>query len=254
MPTFVEPTDEASRAELPKALQGKTGALGQSQKMGTSKAFLQEAITLADVNQFTQEKMRGDCYVRLLMKPEANAARKVPQPYKAQNLPPDPILAMKENAPRLRMPPRSPRPNEDGELEEEDEFADYEPNFSILFSFVRHNKVEKVKQFLQQEYSYLTETDENKNSLLHIACQNNHRRMAKLLVDQGIDVNIQNDRGNTALHYCYMYNFHQLAEYLMQHDADDTIMNKDGLPPSQAGEASRQQDPIGSMQKNLSSQ
>ena len=47
--------------------------------------------------------------------------------------------------------------------------------------------------------------DEAENSLLHIACQNNHRRIAKLLLKFRADINQQNGKGNTPLHYCYAY-------------------------------------------------
>ena len=43
--------------------------------------------------------------------------------------------------------------------------------------------------------------DENGNSLLHIACQNNNRHIAKLLLKNGIGVNEINHKGNTPLHY-----------------------------------------------------
>ena len=57
--------------------------------------------------------------------------------------------------------------------------------------------------------------DDTGNSLLHIAAQNNHRRIAKLLLKLRSDVDGKNQKGNTPLHYCYAYGYSQLAEFLV---------------------------------------
>merc|ERR1719229_169622 len=131
------------------------------------------------------------------------------------------------------VPARKPYINEDGELEEDDEFANFERNDTVAFSFVRHNRYEAVEALLEQESTTLQARDENGNTLLHVACQNNNRRIAKLLLKNGISVNDQNTRGNTPLHYCSQYGFMQLADYLIAHGADDNLPNNTGLIPLQ---------------------
>merc|ERR1719313_328369 len=114
-PSFAEPVDEQSKAELPRALQGN---MAPKEK----KPDEQQGATISDSNVFTQEKMRGECYVRLLMKPEENAARKVPQPFRPETWAPDGELISKRSRPHLRMPAKPPIVSEEGEIIEEDEY------------------------------------------------------------------------------------------------------------------------------------
>lgn len=223
-PSFVEPVDEQSKAELPRALQGN---------MPQRKPEEPEAATTSDANTFTQEKMRGECYVRLLLKPEPHAARKVISQYRPETWAPDSDLINKRSRPHVRMPPKPPVLDEHGGVLEEDEFQDFENSNEIVFSFVRHNRYEAVEALIQQDQDVIHATDENKNTLLHTACQNNNRRLTKLLLKNHIGINEQNLRGNTALHYCYQYGFSDLAEYLLAHGADDSILNQDGYVPAQ---------------------
>jgi len=174
--------------------------------------------------------MRGDCYVRLLYRPEPYAARKKIQPYTPEANPPDPDLISKRSRPHVRMAPKPPVIDENGEILEEDEFQDFEKSSDIVFSFVRHNRYDAVEALIQQDQDIVKATDaKNGNTLLHVACQNNNRRLTKLLLKNHIEINARNIRGNTALHYCYQYDFHDLAEYLLAHGADDSILNEDGF-------------------------
>ena len=47
--------------------------------------------------------------------------------------------------------------------------------------------------------------------LLHVCCQNDKKRYAKLMLRHQADINSQNDNGNTSLHYCYAYQFQNLG-------------------------------------------
>lgn len=115
---------------------------------------------------------------------------------------------------------------------DDDEFEDLEDSNAMLFSFVRHNRYEALQSLLEQDTALINVKDEKCNTLLHIACQNNHRRIAKLLIRAGVELDVQNNKGNTALHYCYAYNFMQLAGTLLAKGADDSLLNEFGLPPS----------------------
>lgn len=245
-PSFAEPTDGQSKAQLPRALQA-----GGSQVVNTNNAMAdpsQAPTTSTDVNSFTQEKMRGECYVRLLVHPDSAAAKKAIVPYQGDMLTPDISLVMGTNRPHLVVPPKPPYINEEGEFVEDDEFADFEKHDNVAFSFVRHNRFEAIEALIQQENDIIQAKDEKGNNLLHLACQNDHRRIAKLLLKNGVEVNHQNNKGNTPLHYVFQYNFMQLSDYLIAHGADETIANKAGLMPAQGTGV---EDPIGVAQKNL---
>ncbi len=67
------------------------------------------------------------------------------------------------------------------------------------------------------------------NTLLHIVCQNGNKRLAKLCLRRGCDINMQNLTGQTALHFCFGYGYDELGEYLVKKGCDDSIRNADGL-------------------------
>jgi len=71
--------------------------------------------------------------------------------------------------------------------------------------------------------------DENHCTLIHCAAQNNLKKVAKICIRRGGDINARNRRGQTALHFAYSYGFTELADYLISKGADDTILNNDGL-------------------------
>mmetsp|Transcript_144307 Transcript_144307/g.350359 ORF Transcript_144307/g.350359 Transcript_144307/m.350359 type:complete len:668 (-) Transcript_144307:30-2033(-) len=243
-PSFAEPLDDQSRATLPPALMGNT-------KTGTVKPK-EIHTTINDVNAFTQEKMRGDCYVRLLVHPEPNAARKDAVPYVGEVMTPDHSLVADTGRPHTRIPPKPRRVNEDGEFEDEDdedELADFERSDTVVFSFVRHSRYEAVQALIEQESETLAARDEAGNNLLHVACQNDARRIVKLLLKNGVSVNEQNNRGNTPLHYCNQYGFTQLADYLVAHGAEVSIPNHQGLLPAQG--IGRTEDAIAQAQRQL---
>jgi hypothetical protein len=74
-------------------------------------------------------------------------------------------------------------------------------------------------------------TDEHGSSLLTLACQQGHKRIAKFLLRKHLDVNAVNLRGNTALHYAFEYKHADLAAYLMAHGANATAVNAQGCTP-----------------------
>ena len=69
------------------------------------------------------------------------------------------------------------------------------------------------------------------NTPLIVAAQNNRKRISKMCVRVGADVDAVNARGNAALHYCYAYSHFELGEYLVSKGADPEIRNADGQTP-----------------------
>ena len=75
-----------------------------------------------------------------------------------------------------------------------------------------------------------TTTDEQGNTLLILAAQQGSKRMCKLLLRRGANINRQNViTGNTVLHYCFLFSHEDLAKYLISKGADDTILNANGI-------------------------
>jgi len=103
-----------------------------------------------------------------------------------------------------------------------------EPLVPDVFSLVRHGRLLEVESVLQRGISP-DMADHRGNTLLMIACQNNHKRMCKLIMRSGADLDLQNRAGNTALHYCFVYKYKKIAEYLTIKGANTTLRNADGL-------------------------
>ena len=96
-----------------------------------------------------------------------------------------------------------------------------------IFSLARHARVQEVEDLLLRGIP-ITSRDENGNSILSIGCQNGSKRIAKLALRFGADINERNDAGNTPLHYCSLYQKTPLLQYLISKGADTTIRNNDG--------------------------
>jgi ankyrin repeat protein len=98
-----------------------------------------------------------------------------------------------------------------------------------VFSKVRHNRFEEVQQLLEEGLP-VDATDDNGNAMLHIACQNGHRRLAKVLLRGGANMNAQNNKGQTPLHFAFAFGYQELGQYLIaKAGADPTVKNHFGL-------------------------
>merc|ERR1719337_703837 len=200
------------------------GGLGYANYRAMQQQQTQQLQGPKDVDDHTEEKTRGESYIRLLTKISSRVADgKVIKPYRGDLIEPPAKLLVKTRYNLERTVP----------IGEEDEFEEMDRSFTVLFSFVRHNRYEAVESMLAQDSELLIVKDDAGNGLLHIAAQNNHRRMAKLLLKLRSDVDGKNSRGNTPLHYCYAYGYSQLAEFLVTVGADESVQNAAGLVPSE---------------------
>ena len=69
------------------------------------------------------------------------------------------------------------------------------------------------------------------NTLLILAAKEGNYYISKYLCEGGIDINTQNELGNTALHYAIANQFYSIVDILTRHGAREDIPNKKGLFP-----------------------
>jgi hypothetical protein len=105
------------------------------------------------------------------------------------------------------------------------------PEKDVVFSQVRHSRLRRLKESLENGFPIETE-DEHGNTVLLFAAQNVNKRIIEMLLDRGANVNHQNKQGNTALHYAMSYDVEgSIGELLIDRGADDTLTNTYGLSP-----------------------
>ncbi len=95
--------------------------------------------------------------------------------------------------------------------DEEKEKRDY------LFSKVRHNHVEVVNSYLEKNYTAYKEgwsICDNGNTLIHVAVQNNLKKMCSTLLKHDFPLNKENKKGMTPLDYAELYHFTALSDWL----------------------------------------
>ena len=104
-------------------------------------------------------------------------------------------------------------------------------DFKKLCSLCRHSKFTDAEELVNQpDWTVpIDYQDEQGNTLLHIVAQNGNRRLVKLCIRRGANLNIQNLTGQTALHFAYGYGYTEVGDYLLSKGADDSIRNKDNL-------------------------
>jgi hypothetical protein len=98
-------------------------------------------------------------------------------------------------------------------------------------SLARHSKLSEVEQLLNQpDWNVpIDYQDEHGNALLHVCGQNGNKRLIKLCLRRGANLDIQNLNGNTPLHFLFAYKHDDVGQYLIKKGADNSIKNRDGL-------------------------
>lgn len=119
--------------------------------------------------------------------------------------------------------PPPPPPLPPGPAEEEE--ASLDPR--QVYSAARHGRHKEVEAALEAGFNP-DYTDSFGNSLFHVACQNGNKRIAKLAIKYGGDMDGQNLKGNTGLHFLFAYGYADLGEYFISKGADHTIANEMG--------------------------
>ncbi|KAL7546371.1 hypothetical protein ACHAWF_009708 [Thalassiosira exigua] len=109
--------------------------------------------------------------------------------------------------------------------------SDTAKEFKALCTLCRHGKYRELEEMINSPSWTLPidHCDDSGNTLLMIACQNGNKRIAKLCLRRGSEINNQNLNGNTCLHFSYGYGFSDLGDYLISKGADDSLQNGNGL-------------------------
>ena len=113
------------------------------------------------------------------------------------------------------------------------EKKDLENIYFELLTFIMESK---NRQFFKLFEIHKSMIDVNQallggNTLLIISAKHGNFSVAKFLCDQQVNVNIQNNNGNTALHYAIGNQFYSIADILTRAGAREDIPNKKGLFP-----------------------
>eukprot|EP01124_Arcella_intermedia_P006830 TRINITY_DN14123_c0_g1_i2.p1 TRINITY_DN14123_c0_g1~~TRINITY_DN14123_c0_g1_i2.p1 ORF type:complete len:1045 (-),score=251.80 TRINITY_DN14123_c0_g1_i2:2007-5141(-) len=95
-----------------------------------------------------------------------------------------------------------------------------------LFNDLKKNNINDAK-FLQ----LLQSKNVDKNTLLHLSTKKNQMDVIQLLIDQGFNINIQNQDGWTALHFAVKNNNTKIIELLLNNKADINSTTKEGYTP-----------------------
>jgi hypothetical protein len=104
-------------------------------------------------------------------------------------------------------------------------------DFERVCSLCRHGKFAEVEALVNQPDWNVPVDYQNDmgNTLLHVVAQNGNKRLVKLSLRRGADLNVANLTGQTALHFAFGYGYDEVGEYLVKKGADDSIRNADGL-------------------------
>ncbi|CAE7232694.1 ANKRD46 [Symbiodinium pilosum] len=96
-----------------------------------------------------------------------------------------------------------------------------------VYSAARHGRHKEVEAALLAGFNP-DYADSFGNRLFHVACQNGNKRICKLAIKYGGDMDAQNLKGNTGLHFLFAYGYADIAEYFIEKGAADTIVNESG--------------------------
>ncbi|SFJ75113.1 ankyrin repeat domain-containing protein [Thermoflavimicrobium dichotomicum] len=97
-----------------------------------------------------------------------------------------------------------------------------------------HNRQEMI-QYLIQQGADLNAQDEDGNTALHYAISKRAKQIAEILLKAGANPNIQNEKGETPLYIAVSANNKELVDLLLFYGADPKIRSKKGKLPMHAG-------------------
>jgi ankyrin repeat protein len=99
--------------------------------------------------------------------------------------------------------------DDDDDVSDDDGDEDYSAgkpaHVRELFTRARNNRHHDVEQMLTMGMA-VSSGDRFGNTVLHVACQNGDKKMAKIALRWGADIDARNMQGQSPLHYAFAYN------------------------------------------------
>lgn len=106
-----------------------------------------------------------------------------------------------------------------------------EVNFKPIHSAIRWNKpISEIEQLLSSSAAVNCVDASNGNRPIHIAAQNGHEDIIKLLIAKDVELNAKNAKGNTGIHMAVGYDYYTVAKLLIAAGADETLTNDLDIP------------------------
>lgn len=105
--------------------------------------------------------------------------------------------------------------------------------WQIMYNDVFYNKTKHFREIYIKNLNKIeiNRQDEKGNTLLIYGTINNSRDIIEFLLQKGCDPNIQNNYGNTALHYAISHKFFNIFNLLIKYNAFENIRNSLGYTP-----------------------
>lgn len=99
-----------------------------------------------------------------------------------------------------------------------------------LHSVIRwHKPLDVISEHLDKNPSLVNASNPSTGNIsIHLAAQNGHLDIVKLLIERKVNVNAQNNTGTTALHMAKEYDYFWTCKALIAAGADPELENKDG--------------------------
>jgi ankyrin repeat protein len=110
----------------------------------------------------------------------------------------------------------------------------FSPEFKLGWAVVRGDLAE-VKRLVIDCGVNPNIQDANGRTPLHYAAFDGRLEVVKLLLEHGADPNIKNNDGDTPLHIAARRDYCVVVKLLLNHGADPTIRNKKGRTPRDYG-------------------
>jgi ankyrin repeat protein len=106
-----------------------------------------------------------------------------------------------------------------------------EVNFKPIHSAIRWNKpILEIEALLTSSSAVNCPDSSNGNCPIHIAAQNGHSDIIRLLISKKADLNVKNAKGNTGIHMAVGYDYFEVAKMLISAGADENMLNDLGIP------------------------
>ncbi|MBD64394.1 MAG: hypothetical protein CME62_04260 [Halobacteriovoraceae bacterium] len=100
-------------------------------------------------------------------------------------------------------------------------------NRDKLFKAIKENDLNYLDEYMTQ--GSLAITDDQLNTVLHIASATGHMQMLEKLISLGADLNAQNEKGETPVHIAAFHNKKDVIKALVAKGADLNIADKAGM-------------------------